>query len=445
MQTHGLDQDTIAAVATPSGRGGISIIRISGPGARTIAQELTHKTVPTREPMFSAFFNPKGEQIDDGIVLFFEAPFSFTGEDTAELQGHGGVTVTQMVLECCLSYGARMARPGEFSERAFMNDKIDLIQAEAIADLIDANTPEAAKRAIASVGGSLSENIENINQSIIKVRAYVEAAIDFPEEEVDFLNVAEILEQLSKIQKQLLKLYSDAQQGAIINKGASIVLTGKPNVGKSSLLNRMVKENIAIVSNVPGTTRDVVKHNMDLNGILVQISDTAGIRDDPDAIEEEGIRRALCEISKADLVINVLDDLEPIETELADKVGEVYVFNKIDLTGRPSGITSVGSLTGIALSTLTGEGMVELEEAVLSKLGVLDTGSKISARSRHITAIDKAGSALATTIKQFSQHAAAELLAEDLRQIHSILESLTGKFAADDLLAEIFSSFCIGK
>ncbi len=445
MQTHGLDLDTIAAIATPLGRGSISIIRISGPGAKKIAQKLTHKSVPTREPIFSVFFNPQGEKIDDGIVLFFEAPFSFTGEDTAELQGHGGVVVAQMVLESCLNHGARMARPGEFSERAFMNDKIDLIQAEAIADLIDANTPEAAKRASASVSGSLSENIENINQSIIKIRAYVEAAIDFPEEEVDFLNVEEILDQLSKIYQQLLALYSDAQQGAIVNQGASIVLTGKPNVGKSSLLNRLVQDNVAIVSNVPGTTRDVVKHNIDLNGILIQISDTAGIRDQPDDIEEEGIKRALYEISQADLVINVLDDLEPFEADLAGKLRDIYVFNKVDLTNRPAGITSKGSLTGIGLSALTGEGIVELKEAVLSKLGVLETGSKFSARSRHIAAIEEAGKALAATIQQFTDHAAAELLAEDLRQIHTILGSLTGKFATDDLLDEIFSSFCIGK
>ncbi len=445
MQTHGLDQDTIAAIATPLGRGGISIIRISGPGARKIAQKLTHKSVPTKEPIFSFFFNPQGEKIDDGIVLFFEAPFSFTGEDTAELHGHGGVVVAQMVLESCLSQGARMARPGEFSERAFMNDKIDLIQAEAIADLIDANTPEAAKRASASVRGSLSKNIENINQSIIKIRAYVEAALDFPEEEVDFLNVEEILTHLSKIHQQLLELYSDAQQGAIINRGASIVLTGKPNVGKSSLLNRLVHENVAIVSDVPGTTRDVVKHHIDLDGILIQISDTAGIRDDPDAIEEEGIKRALNEISQADLVINVLDDLEPFEADVAGKSRDIYVFNKVDLTSRPAGITSKGSLTGIGLSALTGDGMVELKEAVLSKLGVLETGSKFSARNRHIAAIEEAVKTLAATITQFTEHAAAEFLAEDLRQIHTILESLTGKFATDDLLAEIFSSFCIGK
>ena len=389
--------------------------------------------------------------IDEGIALHFVEPASFTGEDVTELHGHGGVVIADRLLETCLSAGARLARPGEFSERAFLNNKMDLTQAEGLADLIDAPTRRAARQASASLRGAFSTAVTDIAAQLIQLRVYIEAAIDFPEEEIDFLAEGKVADTLSALQTALRCLLVSAQQGALMNRGAQIVITGVPNAGKSSLLNCLAKDDIAIVTNIPGTTRDVIRQTITVQGIAIEFSDTAGIRDARDEIEKEGIHRAHNELHRADIIVEVIDDtatntasvLAPSETP------SICVYNKIDLSGRPAG-TFDSDLThgnAVGVSATTGEGIAALEQLIVDCLGLTDTTmtSAFSARERHVVALQRTTDVLDQAITQFNATGQGELLAEDLRVVHEQLGTITGTFGADDLLGEIFASFCIGK
>ena len=451
-----LDQDTIAAIATPSGRGGVSIIRVSGPKALPIAELLTHKTVHARQPFLTRFFAEDNGVLDTGLTLFFQSPASFTGEDVVEFHCHGGVMVTNLLLEACLARGARLARPGEFSERAFLNNKMDLTQAEGLADLIDAPTQQAARQATASLQGAFSDAVNQINQRVIDLRIYVEAAIDFPEEEVDFLSEGRVTTSLLELKEALATLTTQARKGALLSRGAQIVMTGAPNAGKSSLMNRLADQPVAIVTDVPGTTRDVIRQSIAIEGVAIQLSDTAGIRAATDAIEQEGIERAQAALDTADIIIDVIDDREPKDTEFSSNdtaQSVIRVLNKIDLSGRPPGVLNTADQedespsTTVAVSAVTGAGIHDLEQLIIRCLGMggAETTSPFSARERHVTCLNRAEAALDEASDRFQESQAGELLAEDLRRVHTELGAVTGAFGADELLGEIFSSFCIGK
>jgi tRNA modification GTPase len=389
--------------------------------------------------------------IDEGIVLYFVGPASFTGEDVTELHGHGGVVIADMLLEICLNAGARLARPGEFSERAFLNNKMDLTQAEGLADLIDAPTRRAARQASASLRGAFSTAVTDIAAQLIQLRVYIEAAIDFPEEEIDFLAEGKVADTLSALQHALHRLLVSARQGALMNRGAQIVITGVPNAGKSSLLNCLAKDDIAIVTNIPGTTRDVIRQTITVQGIAIEISDTAGIRDARDEIEKEGIHRAHNELHRADIILEVIDDTATNTATVltSSETPSICVYNKIDLSGRPAG-TFNSELThgnAVGVSATTGEGIAALEQLIVGCLGLTDTGmtSAFSARERHVVALQQTTELLEQAITQFNACGEGELLAEDLRDVHERLGTITGSFGADDLLGEIFASFCIGK
>ena len=458
-ESRALDLDTIAAVATPAGRGGVSIIRVSGPEAWPIAERLTQKALLPRQPVFCGFRGADSEVIDEGLTLMFRGPASFTGEDVAEFHGHGGVIITNLLLETCLSFGARLANPGEFSERAFLNNKLDLAQAEGLADLIDAPTEQAARQASASLRGAFSAAVNTLNKQLIELRVFVEAAIDFLEEEVDFLSEGNVISSLRDAQSQLSELLRQAKQGAVMSRGAQIVMTGAPNAGKSSLMNQLAQDAIAIVTEIPGTTRDVIRQPIEIEGVAIQLSDTAGIRDATNVIEQEGINRAHAEIEHADIVIEVIDDnnrLAPTDAPIRHHC-VIRVLNKIDLSSRPSGIVSeeadesvqpsTRQSPTVAVSAATGDGIDTLKQSILQNLGLGDSADStpFSARERHVTCLKQAASALEHTIERFEAHRAGELLAEDLRMVHAHLGAITGAFGSDDLLGEIFSSFCIGK
>ena len=457
-----LDVDTIAAIATPNGKGGVSIIRISGPQACPIGEHLTQRVLKPRTPLLCKFTDSEGSLIDEGLTLFFKSPSSFTGEDVVELHGHGGVVITNLLLQACLDLGARIARPGEFSERAFLNDKLDLAQAEGLADLIDAPTQHAARQAAASLRGEFSKAVNSLNVKIIELRVYIEAAIDFPEEEIDFLSEGGVMTSLISLQADLSKLIRQAQQGALMSRGARVVITGAPNAGKSSLLNHLAKDDIAIVTEIPGTTRDVIRQSVSLRGIAVEFSDTAGIRDTTNTIEQEGITRALMEVAEADIIIVVIDDTAAAESEDQEQAQEgtvIRVLNKIDLSSRPSGLVETKTvnkhsqqLSGVArpvvaVSATSGEGIEILEDTILEQLGVSHAAglTPFSARERHVRCLQDAAETLQIGIDRFDYNHAGELLAEDLRSVHNQLGEITGAFGADELLGEIFSSFCIGK
>ena len=451
-----LDQDTIAAIATPSGRGGVSIIRVSGPKALPIAELLTHKTLHAKQPLLTRFFAEDNGVLDTGLTLFFQSPASFTGEDVVEFHCHGGVMVTNLLLEACLARGARLARPGEFSERAFLNNKMDLTQAEGLADLIDAPTQQAARHASASLQGAFSNAVNQINQRVIDLRIYVEAAIDFPEEEVDFLSEGRVTTSLLELKEALTTLTTQARKGALLSRGAQIVMTGAPNAGKSSLMNRLADQPVAIVTDVPGTTRDVIRQSISIEGVAIQLSDTAGIRAATDAIEQEGIERAQAALDTADIIIDVIDDREPKDAEFSSNdtaQSVIRVLNKIDLSGRTPGVLNTAEQENetpsptVAVSAVTGAGIHGLEQMIIHCLGIgeAETTSPFSARERHVTCLKRAEAALDEASDRFRESQAGELLAEDLRRVHTELSAITGAFGADDLLGEIFSSFCIGK
>ncbi len=455
------NDDTIAALATPSGRGGIGIIRVSGPQALNIAKSITHSDLEPRYAHFKQFYGSDDttDIIDQGIALFFPAPHSFTGEDVLELQGHGGPIIMDCLLRQVLHLGARQAEPGEFSLRAFLNNKIDLTQAEAIADLIDSSSEQAASNAIRSLQGEFSSHIHKLVEQIIELRLYVEAAIDFPEEEIDFINDDNVLNKLKFIQQTLHTIFTKSRQGALLRDGMSVVIAGKPNAGKSSLLNTLAEKETAIVTTVEGTTRDVLREHIQLDGMPLHIIDTAGLRDSGNEIEQEGIRRAWMEIEKADQILLVLDGSKTIPTDLTDlwpentqalakKQNITVILNKCDLSKLTPGIQD-GRLDDhpvLALSAKEKTGIDSLRVHLKSVMGFKNTSEgEFSARRRHLQALQQAKSFLESGLLQLQDHGAAELLADDLRCAQQALGEITGEFSPDDLLGKIFSSFCIGK
>ncbi len=443
-------KDTIAAVATPSGRGGVGIVRVSGPQAPIIARILLGRLPTPREAVYLPFRDHDEQIIDEGIALFFPAPRSFTGEDVLELQGHGGPIVLDCLLRQVIRAGARLARPGEFSERAFLNGKIDLAQAEAIADLIDAGSEQAARSALRSLQGDFSRRVHAVVAELIQLRIYVEAAIDFPTEEIDFISESTVQHDLELVIHSLESLRQTAEQGAILRDGLNAVIVGKPNAGKSSLLNNLSGQETAIVTDIPGTTRDILRELIHIDGMPLHIIDTAGLRETEDIIEREGIRRTRAAIQQADVILWITDasvhSEPPNDLELNKKIPLVWVKNKIDLTGELPGIKIHNDLNVISLSAKFRQGIDLLRDHLKSLVGFSSNiEGTFTARRRHLSAIDSALNHLREGFQQLSMHRASELLAEDLRQAQYALNEITGEFTNDDLLGKIFSSFCIGK
>ncbi|WP_083007813.1 tRNA uridine-5-carboxymethylaminomethyl(34) synthesis GTPase MnmE [Halomonas sp. GT] len=449
-------QDTITALATPPGRGGVGIIRVSGPACHDIAAAILGHCPAPRYAHYGPFHAAESI-IDEGIALLFNGPHSFTGEDVLELQGHGGPIIMDMLLERCLQLGARLARPGEFSERAFLNDKLDLAQAEAIADLIDATSRSAAENAVRSLQGEFSQRISALVERLIELRVYVEAAIDFPEEEIDFLADGHVANRLDSVQQALTAVRKAAGQGALLREGMSVVIAGRPNAGKSSLLNALTEQDTAIVTDIAGTTRDVLREYIHIDGMPLHIIDTAGLRDTPDAVEKIGVARAWEEIEKADRVLLLVDASTTDATDpmtiwpefvarLPDQTRLTLVRNKIDTSAEPAGIDLSTTTPTIRLSAKTGMGVDNLKTHLKDIMGFsATTEGRFSARRRHLDALDRAMIALETGRAQLDGYGAGELLAEDLRDAQQALGEITGEFSADDLLGEIFGSFCIGK
>ncbi len=445
--------DTIAAVATPLGRGGVGIVRISGSQVRDIAQQILGAVPAPRLAKYQPFRNVDGSIIDTGLALFFPAPHSLTGEDVLELQGHGGMVVVDLLLKRVVDLGARLARPGEFSERAFLNGKMDLAQAEAVADLIDSSTEQAARAAVRSLQGEFSACINALVDKLIQLRMFVESAIDFPEEEIDFLSNAAVDARLDELIRQVDAVLTSAQQGQLLRDGMTVVIAGKTNAGKSSLLNRLVARDAAIVTDVPGTTRDVLREYIHIDGMPLHVIDTAGLRESADQVEREGIRRAWDEIGRADRILLVVDDQEgvgdaerAILARMESKPRHTLVRNKIDLTGRPPGLREGELGCEVALSARTGEGLDVLRTHLKACMGFHATAEgSFLARRRHLDALERARAFLAQGRMQLDDHRAGELLAEDLRHAQTALSEITGEFTTEDLLDRIFSSFCIGK
>ncbi len=447
-----LTGDTIAAIATPPGRGGVGIVRVSGPATQRIAEAMLGKLPKPRYATHSRFRDGAGQPLDDGIALYFSAPHSFTGEDVLELHGHGGPVVLDMVLGRTLELGARLARAGEFSERAFTNGKMDLAQAEAVADLIESGSEVAARSAMRSLQGEFSKQVHALVEALTQLRMYVEAAIDFPEEEIDFLADDKVHAQLSSIEQGIASLLESTRQGQLLHDGMTVVLAGPPNAGKSSLLNALAQSETAIVSPIPGTTRDVLRERIHLDGMPLHIVDTAGLRASRDEIESEGIRRAREQMTHADRILLVLDDSAsggvPAEVvqHLPKNLAHTVVRNKIDLTGHAAGIVNTPSGVEILLSAKTGAGLDALRQHLKDCMGFQPVGEgTFIARRRHLDAIRRAQDHVTRGRAQLKESRAGELLAEELRLAQQTLSEITGEFTSDDLLGRIFSSFCIGK
>jgi tRNA modification GTPase len=447
------DPDTIVAIATPPGRGGIGVIRISGTRVTSIAQQIIGDLPEPRHASVRIFRDAAGEMLDGGLALYFPAPASFTGEDVLELHGHGGPVVLDLLLARIIELGARLAQPGEFSRRAFLNDKLDLTQAEAIADLIDSSSAQAARAALRSLQGEFSVVVQSLTQAVIETRMYVEAAIDFPEEEVDFLGDTELRKRIDNTLELCTQITGTARQGALLREGMTVVIAGQPNAGKSSLLNRLAGYEAAIVTNIPGTTRDVLRERIHIDGMPLHIADTAGLRDDADAVEAEGIRRARAEMTRADRILYVIDatrrlDCEAIRHEtrsLPDSVPVTWIFNKIDLAGGEARLQETQPPC-LYVSATTGDGIDLLREHLKDCVGyqAADVGA-FSARRRHLDALTRTQRHLQEAASQLIDHRAGELMAEELRRAQQCLAEITGEFTSDDLLGRIFSSFCIGK
>ncbi len=455
-----LDGDTIAAIATAPGRGGIGIIRLSGPQALPIAQQITGVDFRPRFAHFCEFRSHQDQRLlDSGVALAFPGPHSFTGEDVVELQGHGGPVILDILLRECCQLGARLALPGEFSQRAYLNDKIDLTQAEAIADLIDSTTEAAALNATQSLQGAFSREIEALVSAVTALRVYVEAAIDFPEEEIDFIAEGQVKEQLLAIKSQMERVHSQAQQGSLLRDGMKLVIAGRPNAGKSSLLNALSGQDRAIVTPIEGTTRDVLREHIQIDGIPLHVVDTAGLRDSDDAVEQEGIRRAWQEMESADHIILVVDATQATQRDenshsiwpekdqhRTRNIPVTVVHNKIDSLQRSPSIEVRDDATVIGLSALTGEGLDLLRQHLKESVGYASSEAGLfSARRRHLDALDRAEHFLTEGLLQLEGSGAGELLAEDLRQCQHALGEITGTVSSDELLGHIFSSFCIGK
>jgi tRNA modification GTPase len=444
--------DTIAAIATPAGRGSIGIVRVSGPAVPAIATALFNELPAPRQATLRSFMDAEGTELDSGIVLFFPAPHSFTGEDVLELHGHGGAFITSLVLKRVCELGARLARPGEFSERAFLNDKLDLAQAEAIADLIDSGSVQAARAAMRSLRGEFSARVYELVEALIALRMYVEAAIDFPDEELDFLNDGKVAERLINIFTRFQELSTAARQGSLLRAGLTVAIAGRPNAGKSSLLNRLAGHEAAIVTEIPGTTRDLLREQINLDGLPLHVIDTAGLRDTSDQVELEGVRRAWEAIRSADRVLLVVDDSQGFsagDTRILEQfptnLPATLVYNKIDLTGRQPELNASGTSVFVALSAKSGEGLALLGTHLKTVAGFHDNaGNAFMARDRHLQALERAREHLDEAQRRL-QERAGELLAEELRLSQLCLSEITGEFTSEDLLTRIFSSFCIGK
>ncbi|ENO85469.1 tRNA uridine-5-carboxymethylaminomethyl(34) synthesis GTPase MnmE [Thauera linaloolentis] len=447
--------DVIAAIATAPGRGGIGVVRVSGASLSEFASALCGRTPQPRRAMFSAFRDAAGAAIDEGILLHFPAPASFTGEDVLELQGHGGPVVMQMLLARCLELGARLAEPGEFTRRAFLNGKLDLAQAESVADLIEASTAAAARSAVRSLSGRFSEEIHRIVDALVDLRMLVEATLDFPEEEIEFLERARAMPRLEDIRARLESVLDRARQGALLRSGLNVVLVGEPNVGKSSLLNQLAGEDRAIVTDIAGTTRDALRETIQIEGIPLHIIDTAGLRETADTVERIGIERTWREIERADVILRLVDasaavtDTTPesIDARLPQGVERITVVNKIDLAGLAAGrieepVEPSGRIC-LQVSAKRGTGIDLVRAELLRIAGWHAHGEDvILARERHLHALR---AALAHVESAAAQSAALELFAEELRLAQESLGEITGEFTADDLLGVIFSRFCIGK
>jgi tRNA modification GTPase len=450
--------DTIAALATAPGRAGVGIIRVSGPAVKTVAQAILHKLPKPRYADYLPFYDANTQVLDQGIALYFPGPNSFTGEDVLELQGHGGPVLLDMLLKQVLALpNVRIARPGEFSERAFLNDKLDLAQAEAIADLIDASSEQAARSAMQSLQGEFSRRIHELVEKVIYLRMYVEAAIDFPDEEIDFLSDGKVAADLAEIIDYLASVKKQAAQGSILREGMKVVIAGRPNAGKSSLLNALAGREAAIVTEIAGTTRDVLREHIHIDGMPLHIIDTAGLRDATDQVEQIGIARAWQEIEQADRVLFMVDSTTTNATDPHDiwpdfidrlpaSLGVTVIRNKADLTGEPMSPGHSGKAPVYRLSAKTGAGIDALREHLKQCIGFdASVEGSFLARRRHLDALDRAAEHLAIGQEQLHSFIAGEILAEELRLTQQHLNEITGEFSSDDLLGRIFSSFCIGK
>ena len=442
--------DTIAAIATASGAGGIGVVRVSGPAVQLIAAQVLGSCPAPRHASYLDFKQANGDLIDRGIAIFYPNPHSYTGEDVLELQAHGGTALMQILLARCIALGARQAEPGEFTRRAYLNDKIDLAQAEAVADVINAATIEAAKSAVRSLSGEFSQRINALLLKLIDLRMFVEACLDFPEEEIDFITQGRVAEKLASIITELNSVFSKAKQGSLLREGINVVLVGQPNVGKSSLMNQLAGEEIAIVTSIAGTTRDTIKNAIQINGVPLHVIDTAGLRETDDEVEKFGIARTWQAAESANIALLLVDAAHGItETEksilarLPQEIRKIWVHNKIDVANELPLVKEINGATHIYLSAKTGAGL-ELLKSHLLKLAGYENNSEgvFMARARHLEALLKVETHLSIAGQQIKS---AELLAEELRISQAALGSITGEFTPDDLLGEIFSKFCIGK
>ena len=449
--------DTIVAIASAPGRGAVGVIRVSGPNVPQIAESVIGNLPAPRVAQVAHFLGLDGERLDQGLALYFPAPASYTGEHVLELQGHGGVVVLDSLLNRLLELGCRMARPGEFSERAFLNGKIDIAQAEAIADLIDAGSIAAARAAVRSMQGEFSAHVNELQAQITELRTLVEAAIDFPDEELDFVPGSELGRRMAKIFMGFDAITAAARQGTLLREGLNVVIAGKPNAGKSSLLNKLVGDEIAIVTDLPGTTRDVLRQQVHLDGLPLNLIDTAGLRTTADVVEAEGVRRAFAELERADRVLYILDAAAPLPkssaSDLAAELSDLpkgvpvtLIFNKIDLSGAQANVDESRDPPQLFLSAKTGAGLELLRTHLKNRAGYRagDSGA-LSARRRHLDALERARICVVQAAQTLTTSRAFELFAEELRRAQLALGEITGEFSSDDLLGEIFSSFCIGK
>ena len=442
--------DTIAAISTASGSSGIGVVRVSGPAAQSIATKVLGHCPKPRYAAYLPFLDADGQLIDRGIAIYYAAPNSYTGEDVLELQAHGGPALMQILLSRCLSLGARQAVPGEFTRRAYLNDKMDLAQAEAVADVINAATTEAAKSAMRSLSGEFSNRINQLLTRLIELRMYVEACLDFPEEEIDFITQGNVEQKIKDIVIALQKIYGEAKQGNLLREGMTVVLVGQPNVGKSSLINQLAAEEVAIVTSIAGTTRDTIKSSIQINGIPLHVVDTAGLRETEDEIERFGIARTWRALENANIALLLVDSTHGI-TEMEKSIIErlpkdlpkIWVHNKIDLSSKAPSAETIDQELHIYLSAKTGLGIDLLREHLLKLIGWQSTSEGVfMARTRHLEAIKQVEQFLLTGLVAIGQ---SEIVAENLRMAQEALNSITGEFTPDDLLGEIFSKFCIGK
>ncbi len=445
-----LTKDTIAAIATAPGRGGVGVIRISGADLKPLAEAIIGKLPQPRYATYANFKAADGAVLDQGLALYFPGPASFTGEDVLELQGHGGPVIMRLLLQRCVELGARLAEPGEFTKRAFLNDKLDLAQAEAVADLIDASSEQAARSAVRSLQGAFSTEVTALVEQLINLRMLVEATLDFPEEDIDFLEAANAVGKLQGIMQQLARVLQTARQGAILREGIHVALIGQPNVGKSSLMNALAGDEVAIVTDIAGTTRDTIRELIHIDGVPMHIIDTAGLRETTDQVEQIGIERTWKAIDKADIALLLLDSrhgLTDAEAAILQRLPAglklLKVFNKIDLSGEQPGLSELDGIPVVYLSARQHRGVDLLRQQLLQAVGYRSEGEGIfMARERHLNAIHQARQSLETAHQNWQQ---IELFAEELRLAQHALSGITGEFSADDLLGEIFSRFCIGK